>query len=136
MTPTQGEPHHLYPCPYGPCANGGLSDRVRTVTIVDSPGMQQTRADGLTLRPPREHAAPTEQAPAVTIVPGNRHGLVKCVPALWNEHAGCWQPFRDPWRVGPMMGGAHLAPVAGMITEPVPIHDRWEDPTLHNALSQ
>lgn len=103
------------------CANGGISDTYDQVTIVNAPG-------------PFE---PSDDAPAVELVPGNLPGTVKAVPTDKPEGA-----------VGPMMGGSYIATSDSRFSElassicgtkfygAVPLHDRYETREQYDALSR
>lgn len=111
----------IYRGPYGDCSNGGISGRVKTVTVV-GPGIEG----------PFE---PTEDAPAVRLVFREIGGqrIVHAVPVD--------TPTDAERRVGPMDGGCYIASSdsrfrrAVGIYGAVALHDRWETPEQYRSLS-
>lgn len=113
-------------------SNGGISSRVNEVTVVNIDG-------------PFE---PTEDRPAVLLVPGNVMGTAKIVPAI-QTIGDAWVENHPSGSVGPMMGGCYVATsdsrfsravkdVTGnrLWSGAVPLHDRFESPSQYNMLTR
>ena len=108
-------------------SNDGLSSRVERVTVVNIDGPFD----------------PTEDAPAVMLVPGNLRGTVKVVGAV--EEHGDWIEDYSLVSVGPMFGGTYVATSDSRFAEAIraitgnyeniaPLHDRWETPAQYAAM--
>jgi hypothetical protein len=125
--------------PYGPCANGGISERVREVTIVaervfdDTGAPQDRRLTELTLPSIPElgdFRSPTEQAPAAVVVgrpfASGVHFHVEPAAPVPAGH------------VGYMAGGATvegLVIFALTADHEVRLHDRTETHAQYRALT-
>jgi hypothetical protein len=111
-------------------SNGGISQRVDAVTIVNIAG-------------PFE---PTPERPAVMLVHGNLPGTVKIVPAVMAT-PGEYEPDQPTGKVGPMHGGCIVSTSDSRLGEAiaslggprfvagVALHDRFETPEEYRALS-
>lgn len=110
-------------------SNGGLSERVDEVTIVNIDG-------------PFE---PTDKAPAVLLVRGNLPNTAKIVPA--SKLGETWFQLCPEKLVGPMSGGTFVSTsdsrlseavrkLTGSYSSIVPLHDRFETVELYNTLSR
>lgn len=109
----------------------GMSQWAKAVTIVNVPG-------------PFE---PTDDRPAVMLVPGNLPGTVKAVRAVpAYEDAQMYVPLCPANAIGPMMNGAYIessdsslgeavAALGGPRYSPVPLHDRFETPEQYRRMS-
>jgi hypothetical protein len=112
-------------------SNGGISERVEQVTIVNVEG-------------PFE---PNEDRPAVLLVPGNLSGTVKLVVAVMDT-PGEYSEDVPLGKVGPMFGGCYVDTSDARLNEavvrlggpsyggPVPLHDRYETQAEYDALSR
>lgn len=115
----------------GDCTNGGLSGRCDRLTVVNAAGPFD----------------PTDDMPAV-LIDSHGRGIVRAVPARYDEGAGQWVPDRPDGAVGPMFGGNYLAAsdsrfrklcerlTGGSFYGAVAIHDRFETPEQYEALSR
>lgn len=112
------------------CTNQGISYQRADVTIVNASGPFQ----------------PSDDAPAVLLVPGHLEGGVHAVPAELNDD-GEWAPMRKPDHVGPMAGGNYIATSDSRFGElassicghrfygAVSLHDRFETGEQYAAMS-
>lgn len=108
----------VYANPQGDCTGGGISSKVIQLCIVNITGPSQ----------------PDEDSPAAMMVAGNAPGLVKIVPASYNEERNEWSSTPG-WA---MMGGNYASTSDSRFHEAVkrftghpsygavPIHDRIE----------
>lgn len=113
-------------------SSGGLSESHDRVCIVNVSGPSE----------------PTDDSPAVMLVPGNLSGTVKIVPAVLFAGTGPYVPANLRGAVGPMMGGCYVGTSDSRLGEAiceitgqsfasgmVPLHDRFETPEQYRALS-
>lgn len=121
------------------CSNGGLSSRVKELTLVNVDG-------------PFE---PTEERPAALLVPGTLPGIARVVPAAEVTGHGAAVEYHGKWAplladgdktMGPSMGGCYVASADSRFVEAVeeitgarfygavPLHDRFESSALYRQI--
>jgi hypothetical protein len=122
-------------------ANGGLSDTLDYVTLVNVEGPFD----------------PTPDAPAAVLVAGNVAGTAKVVPAVEVTGPGAAVEYHGKYgplladgekTIGPMMGGSYVctsdsrfnnaieALLGKRFYGAVPLHDRYETPAQYDMLSR
>lgn len=115
----------------GPCSNGGISERVDQVTLVDADGPFEA----------------TPEAPAVRLVKRVIGGeaIITATPVVEHESMACHLTGKET-ACGPMMGGSYIAcsdsrfgkavrALGGNGYGAVALHDRFETWAEHEALS-
>lgn len=112
---------YVYRSDLGDCSAGGISGKVNRVTVVNVEGPSE----------------PSDEAPAVMLVPGNLRGTAKVVAAWVVSGNGDYAPAAPADMVGPMMGGTYVGTSDSRFCSAVekltgsrggiaPLHDRYE----------
>lgn len=128
--------HRAPPSGYGDATNGGISGRFTELTVVNVDGPFR----------------PTDDAPAVMLIPGRLAGTAILVPAIHRPHGPGdgyeAMPEDTSEYAGPMFGGNYAATsdsrffraiervTGGHFYGAVPIHDRVESWDLYEAMSR